>query len=101
MGEVLLKVHESYRTVVAVCDKELYGKRFVEGKKVLDLTGEFFNGDLTGKLEAKELIEDFSQEDASFNIVGKDSVEIFKELRLVKDCGVLEVSGIPFALVLL
>ena len=101
MGEILLKVHKSYRFVVSVCDKELLGKKFVDGKRQLDLTGEFFNGDEFGLEEASGKISKLVEEDATFNVVGVKSVNIMKNLGIVKREGVLEVSGIPFALVLL
>jgi len=34
---MLIKVHDAYRIIVAVCDKELFGKQFREGKKKIDL----------------------------------------------------------------
>jgi len=102
MGEknILLKVHKSYRWVVAVCDKELYGNKFVEDKKQLDLTGEFFHGDEMNCDEVKNEIERCALEDATFNIVGENSVRIAKEMGVVVDGGVSEIKGIPFALVL-
>ena len=101
MGEILLKVHESYRFVVSICDKELLGKKFVEGKRQLDLTGEFFKGDEFDLKEVQDKVCRLVEEDATFNVVGEKSVKILKDLGVVRGEGVLEVSGIPFALVLL
>jgi|TARA_B100001971_G_C17921071_1_gene397807 hypothetical protein len=101
MGEILLKVHKSYRFVVAVCDKELLGKKFVDGKRQLDLTGEFFKGEEFGLDEASEKICKLVEEDATFNVIGNKSVKIMKDLEIIRDEGILKVSGVPFALVLL
>jgi len=104
MGEeknILIKVHESYREVVAVCDKELFGRKFVEGRKQLDLTGEFFNGLEFSEEGAEGEIIRLVREDATFNIVGENSVEIAKKIGIVLSEGVGEIDGIPFALVLL
>ena len=103
MGEknILLKVHESYRWVVAVCDKDIFGRKLVEGKRVLDVSGEFFNGELMSDEEVKSEIIRCNREDATFNFVGDNSVRIAKELGIVKDEGIVEIDGIPFALVLL
>ena len=101
MGEILLKVHESYRWVVAVCDKDVFGRKLIDGKRVLDLSGQFFDGDSMSEEKIREEIVRCSREDASFNFVGEDSVALAKELELVTDEGVVEIEGVPFALVLL
>ncbi|MDH3353504.1 MAG: DUF424 family protein [Nanoarchaeota archaeon] len=101
MDDILLKVHESYRWVVAVCDKDIYGRKLVDGNRVLDLSGEFFNGDEMGKEEASREIIRCDKEDATFNFVGEKSVGIAKKLGLVEDEGVIMIEGVPFALVLL
>ncbi|NPE26540.1 DUF424 family protein [Methanococcoides sp. SA1] len=101
MGEILIKVHESYRWVVAVCDKDVFGRKLVDGKRVLDVSGAFFEGkefDLEG---SKEQIVRCAGEDATFNFVGEKSVGLAKELGLVKDEGVVRIDGVPFALVLM
>ena len=100
MENILLKIHESYRWVVAVCDKDVFGLKLKEDKRSLDVSGEFFNGDLIGEEKAKEEIVRCNNEDATFNFVGKDSVRIAKELGLVKDEGIVRIDGVPFALVL-
>ena len=99
--EILFKVHESYRSVVSVCDKDVYGRRLKDGDRVLDLTGPFFDGDVLGEDEVREKIADCVKEDATFNIVGEDSVALARSMGLVKDEGVIEIEGVPFALVLL
>jgi len=101
MGKILLKVHESYRWVVAVCDKDVFGRKLVEGDRVLDVSGIFFEGKEMDEDDVKEEIVRCNREDATFNFVGKKSVGIAKELGLVKDEGVMVIDGVPFALVLL
>jgi hypothetical protein len=101
MGEILLKVHESYRWVVAVCDKDVFGKKLVDGEKALDVSGQFFQGEEMTKEEAAKEITRCSYEDATFNFVGEKSVNLAKELGIVKNEGVIEIQGVPFALVLL
>lgn len=101
MGEIVLKVHESYRWVVAVCDKELIGRKLLEGKRALDLSGPFFDGEEMSERAVKEEVIRCNREDATFNFVGEKSVGVAKELGIVKDEGVVEIDGVPFALVLL
>ena len=101
MGEILLKVHESYRWVVAVCDKDVFGRKLIDGKRVLDLSGRFFEGDCMSEDKAREEIVRCAREDATFNFVGEKSVAIAKKLGIVKNEGIVFIEGIPFALVLL
>ena len=101
MGGILLKVHKSYRWVVAVCDEDVFGRVLKDGNCVLDVSGDFFRGDEMGLDEAREEIVRCAHEDATFNFVGSRSVGIAKGLGLVKDEGIIEIEGVPVALVLL
>lgn len=98
---ILVRVHESYRLVVAVCDKDVFGEKLVEGNRVLDLSGRFFDGEEMNEEEASLKISRCVDEDATFNIVGSKSIELAKRLGVVKDEGVMMIQGVPFALVLL
>lgn len=98
---MLLKVHESYRYVVAICDSDLLDKKFEEGNKQLDVTGNFFRGEEKTKEEVKEIIEDMKLEDATFNLAGKETISLALEIGLIEEEGIVFVSGIPVALVLL
>ena len=98
---ILIKIHKSYRPVVAVCDSELYGKIIMEGIKQLDLRGPFFNGEEKTEEETKEILEDLRKEDASFNIIGKVSCALAISVGLIDKESVFYVSEVPFALVLL
>ena len=101
MGEILLKVHESYRWVVAVCDKNIFGRKLHEGKRALDISTQFFDGEEMTLEQAKNQIIRCSNEDATFNFVGEKSVALAKKLGVVKDEGIIHIEGIPFGLVLL
>ncbi len=99
--DILLKVHKSYRWVVAVCDEEVFGQKLTDGKRVLDLSGEFFKGDAMDDEEVRAEISRCNDEDATFNFVGKKSVKIAKELGIINDESVVNIDEVPFALVLL
>lgn len=96
-----IKVHESYRKVVAFCDSEIVGKKFEEGKRQLDVTENFYKGDEVGHEEAIELLKDYALDDSTFNIVGHEAVKTAIEAGLINKNSVGKVGGIPFALVLL
>ena len=95
-----VKVHKSYRNVVAICDSELLGKRFEEDKFQLDVKENFYKGE---KLSEKEMISEMkrmSREDATFNIVGEKSVNAAIKAEIISKDTVGEIAGIPFAMVL-
>ncbi len=100
-GDMLVKIHKSHRIVVAVCDKDLYGKILTEGEKSLDLTTSFFNGETINDQELKEILISYAREDATFNIIGEKSVTIAKEAKIIEEDEVSEIIGVPFAMILL
>ena len=42
---MLVKIHESYISIIAICDSDLIGKTFEEGKKNIFVNPNFFQGD--------------------------------------------------------
>jgi len=56
---------------------------------------------LETKKEILEILKDMEKEDATFNIVGKESIQTALEAGIISKNEVKEISGIPFALVLL
>ena len=97
---MLIKVHKATRLAVALCDSDLVGKVFNEGKYQLDLTGTFFLGEEKDKEEISELLDFYRKEDACFNIVGEKSCGVALKIGLISEKGILRVDGVPFALVL-
>jgi len=94
------KIHRAYRDIVAICDSDLIGKKFEEGKFQLDVKDDFFRGEEASEEKIAEIIQDMSMEDATFNIIGKNSTDIALKTGLISKEGIKEISGIPFALVL-
>ncbi len=98
---MLIKIQKSYRDIVAICDKDLLGKKFKEGKFQLDVKESFYKGDEKTKEDIIKIIKDMKKEDATFNIVGKNSVEAGLEAGVISKQGIKKIKGIPFAMVLL
>src|SRR3989344_1801365 len=95
-----IKIHKSYRDVVALCDSEILGQRFEEGLFQLDVKKSFFEGEELSSKEIIKILKVFSAEDATFNIVGKRSTDAAKESGIITDAHIKTISNIPFALVL-
>jgi uncharacterized protein len=97
---MFVNVIKSYRDVVAVCDKELLGKKFEEGKFQLDVKESFFKGKESSKEEVLETMIDMKLEDSTFNIIGEKSVQTALEAGIVTKEGIGTIANIPFALIL-
>lgn len=98
---MFVKIHKSYRTVVAICDSDLIGKTFEEGKRQLHVRENFYKDKEVNKEELLSIIKRQMIEDASFNIVGKESIQTALEAGIIKKEGIHKIKGIPFALVLM
>lgn len=98
---MFVNIIESYRDVIAVCDDELLGKKFEEGKFQLDVKESFYKGKKKTKAETLKIFKEMSREDATFNIVGEKSVATAISAGIIDKEGIGEIKGIKFALVLL
>lgn len=98
---MFIKIHKSYRDVVAICDDDLLGKKFEEGKFQLDVKENFYNGEKVTKEKLKEILEKMSAEDATFNIVGEESILIAVKAGIIHESGIIKIHGIPFAMILM
>lgn len=90
---MIVKQHktEDGRLILAVCDKNVLGKVFEEGERILDTKSDFFQGEEKTPEQVDVLLKDAY----IANIVGKESVEFFIKRELVDEKNVLEVEGIP------
>lgn len=98
---ISIKIHKSYRTVVAVCDSDLIGKKFEQGKRQLEIKEYFFKGDEFSEEKAIKTMIYQRQEDATFNIVGKESINAALKAGIISKDSVAKIQGVPFTLILL
>ena len=96
-----IKIHESYRNVVAIADTSLIGRKFKEGKKVLDVKERFFKGEEKTAEEAEKIITFQTMEDATFNIIGEESTTLAVKCNIIEEDSIKRIEGVPFALKLL
>ena len=92
---MIIKSHKSPdgKIVAAVCDTELKGKKFEEGKLQLDLTSNFFDGEEKDELTVGDTIRNAD----SVNLVGEKSVEIGIKEGVIEKEHVKKIAGIPYA----
>jgi hypothetical protein len=98
---MLVKIHSTYRDIIAICDSNLVGKTFEEGNRCIFINPNFFGGEEKKENEVLEIIEMGAGEDFTFNIVGEESIKLALKSGLIKEDGVITIQGIPIALVLL
>lgn len=96
-----IKIHDSYRKIIALVDTDLIGKTFTQGIKQIEIRPNFFQGEEKSKQEIIEILKNMKIEDATFNIVGKESVETALEAGVIGKQGVIKIDKVPVALVLL
>jgi len=91
---VTVKIHKREgRVIAAVCDTELLGKKFEEGKLQLDLTGDFYKGEEKDSSEAGDLIRNADH----VNLIGKESVKLGIQKGIIDEQNVKIVDGVPHA----
>lgn len=98
---IIIKVIHSYRNIVAVCDSNLIGEKFEDEKYQLDVKESFYGKEEFSEEEAIIIMRRMQSEDATFNIVGKDSICAALKAGIINEDGIKEIKRIPFALVLL
>jgi len=96
-----LKIHKSCRNVVALCDADLIGKRFEEGKCQLELRENFYKDRKLSKEQTIKILRQQSDEDATFNIVGEKSIQASIEAGIITKSCIRKIQNIPFTLILL
>ncbi|MDD1776024.1 MAG: DUF424 family protein [Candidatus Methanomethylicus sp.] len=79
--------------MIAVCDCELLGKKFKEGKLVLDVCRDFYGG----KRVSLETAVDTLRAATLANLVGEESIRCGIEAGIIHSDCVLRVDGVPHA----
>jgi len=92
----LKKIFSEKGLIVVLCDRDLYGKEFVEGDVVLNIN-EFYKGEEVNDIDEKTL------EDAILiNAIGKESIEILIKRSIINEEDLKEVryvQGIPYVFI--
>ena len=98
---MFVKIINSSRNVVAICDSDLIGKKFEEGKFQLDIKENFYKGEEIFEDKVIDIMQKMSKEDSIFNIVGEKSVNCALKAGIISEEGIKKIQGIPFAMVFL
>jgi len=98
---ICVKLHKSYRNVLAVCDSNLIGEKFEQDNRQLDCKESFYKEKEISYKDAVQLMESQLKDDATFNIVGDESVRAAQEAKIINSKNIKTIKEIPFILILL
>ena len=91
-----IKIHkDGDQEVVALCDKNLIGKKLEEGDLALDLNARFYDGEDLSEKEVIEILK-FS---GNINIVGVRSIRIAIKAGIIDKGNVRKIDKVPYAIV--
>ncbi len=93
MNMYMKKYDTEGQLIVAVCDKNIIGKRFREGELVLKLDECFYKGDEASEKEVKEALANAT----IANIAGEKSIACAVECGCVDTESIIFIKGIPHA----
>jgi len=79
--------------IVAVCDSEILGKKFKEGKLILKLDENFYKGEKVGNNDVKEALSCAT----IANIAGEKSIACAVDCGCIEPDTVIFIDGIPHA----
>ncbi len=79
--------------IVAVCDRDILGKKFREGKLVLKLDTSFYKGDEADETEVKDALSSAT----IANIAGEKAIACAVECGCIDPDAVIFIEGIPHA----
>ncbi len=79
--------------IVAVCDRDILGKKFREGKLVLKLDSSFYKGDEANEIEVKEALSSAT----IANIAGEKAIACAVECGCIDPDAIIFIEGVPHA----
>jgi hypothetical protein len=92
---MIVKIHKNHENqmLVSVCDDNLIGKRFEDGKKQLDISIDFYNGDEKTDEEAADIMRNCYM----VNIVGEKSVNLALREQIISRESIKTICDVPYA----
>ncbi len=95
---ILVKKHHfQEKTVLAIADKNLLGKKYSEKGLQLDLSSGFYKGNEKTEKEIEKMLEETDM----LNIVGEESIDFCMKKKIINKNNIIRIKGIPHTQVLL
>ena len=94
--KMIVNIHNSPdgKKIIAMCDKDILGKKFEEGKRQLDLASNFYAGK---EMTEEELLKNMGGGSYHINAVGKESIGFCIKQKLIDEENIMTISDIPYA----
>ena len=91
---IYVKIHKGQEnSVVAVCDKNLIGKKISEGKLCLNIKEDFYKGKIVDEEELKKILKSAS----NLNIVGKEAIDFSLKEKIIDKNSIVKIKEVPHA----
>ncbi|MBS1267081.1 MAG: hypothetical protein MAG795_01052 [Candidatus Woesearchaeota archaeon] len=92
---MIIKKHftSDNRLILAICDKEILGKKFEDSDRIIDTTSEFYQGSES----SPEIILELIKTAYTINVVGKKSVNLCIKNKIINSENVINIKGVPLA----
>ena len=91
---ILLKLHKSGSSeIVSLCDSNLIGKTFEEGKLHLEISERFYKGEELPKEKIILILKNCN----NANIVGKESIKLALENDIIEKESIINIKKIPIS----
>ena len=92
---VYIKIHcRNEMECIACCDEDLLNRVFKDGNLRIEISEQFFGGNLVSLEDAIEILG----EATSFNIVGENIINKAIFCKLLSKDGVRVINGVPMAM---
>ncbi|MBW2996131.1 DUF424 family protein [Candidatus Woesearchaeota archaeon] len=92
---MIAKLHKSHegRVILAVCDSDIIGKCYEEGKKQLDLSSNFYKGEEMDEERILNLMKSVH----IVNLCGEKAVKLGVKAGIIDKDRVIRIKGVPHA----
>lgn len=91
---ILLKVHKNVNSeVVSLCDSNLIGKTFEEGRLHIEILEKFYKGKELPKEKMLLILKNCS----NANIVGEESIKLALDNKLIEKGSIIKIKKIPIS----
>ncbi|MBS3144802.1 DUF424 family protein [Candidatus Woesearchaeota archaeon] len=88
------KVHKGQHSdVLAVCDENILGKTFEEGKYCITISEHFYKGQKGTALTITPLLRDIP----NVNLIGKEAVALGLKVEIITKENIIVIAGVPHA----
>src|SRR3989344_4118097 len=91
---ILLKLHKSGNSeVVSLCDSNLIGETFEEGKLQIEVSERFYKGEELPKEKVIIILKNCS----NANIVGEESIKLALDNNIIEKESIIKIKKIPIS----